>query len=198
MASDTKSIQAVFLYELRKYPNNHFIWRPVVNEVQCVQHVRNNRYDQYTTAAMKQPPRASSLSLLLIICLKRSPDWLTYSIILHSARVSVKVLVWTLSKSQIIQDGLKISEMADTEENRPAMAKYETMTAKHYKEDVDWKYGDTAAAALSGLCSELEEYVHAIVWHKFRVRVRPRMSAAYNKEHQVQNKHFHYHLSLLK
>ena len=48
----------------------------------------------------------------------------------------MKVLVCMLSKSLIIQDGLEVPEIADME-NRLAMAKYETMTAKHYKEVVD-------------------------------------------------------------
>lgn len=61
-----------------------------------------------------------------------------------------------LSKSLIIQDGLEVPEIADME-NRLAMAKYETMTAKHYKEVVDWKYKDTTAAALAGLCSKLKD-----------------------------------------
>ena len=48
----------------------------------------------------------------------------------------MKVLVCMLSKSLIIQDGLEVPEIADME-NRLAMAKYEYMTAKHYKEVVD-------------------------------------------------------------
>ena len=46
--------------------------------------------------------------------------------------------------------------MANTEENRLAMAKYETMTAKRYKEPIDGKYEDAKAATLAGLGSELD------------------------------------------
>ena len=47
-------------------------------------------------------------------------------------------------------------EMADTEENRLALAKYEAMTAERYTEPVDGKYQDATAAILAGLGSELE------------------------------------------
>ena len=64
MASDTRSIQAVFLYRLREYHENRFIWHPVVNELLCVQHEENNRYDQYATAAIKQLPSFLTESLV--------------------------------------------------------------------------------------------------------------------------------------
>ena len=47
-------------------------------------------------------------------------------------------------------------EMADTEENRLAMAKCETITTERYKEPVDGKYKDATAVILAGLESELE------------------------------------------
>ena len=46
--------------------------------------------------------------------------------------------------------------MADTEENRLALAKYEAITAECYKEPTHGKYQDTTAAILAGLGSELE------------------------------------------
>ena len=64
-------------------------------------------------------------------------------------------------KSPLIQGDLEIPvavimEMADTEENRLALAKYEAMTAERYTEPVDGKYQDATAAILAGLGSELE------------------------------------------
>ena len=73
----------------------------------------------------------------------------------------MKVLDAHHQKSPLIQGGLEIPvevivEMADTEENRLALAKYEAMTAERYKEPVDGKYQDATAAILVGLGSELE------------------------------------------
>ena len=73
----------------------------------------------------------------------------------------MKVLDAHHRKSPLIQEGLEIPvevimEMADTEENRLALAKYEAMTAERYTEPVDGKYQDATAAILAGLGSELE------------------------------------------
>ena len=73
----------------------------------------------------------------------------------------VQVLDAHHRKSPLIQGDLEIPvevimEMADSEENRLALAKYEAMTAERYKEPVDEKYQDATAAILAGLGSELE------------------------------------------
>ena len=84
---------------------------------------------------MKQLP--SFLTESVVGHLPREMSRLTYFIILHGARVSMIVFDVHHQRSPLIQGGLEIPvevivEMADTEENRLAMAKYETMTAKRY------------------------------------------------------------------
>ena len=69
----------------------------------------------------------------------------------------MKVLDAHHRRSPLIQGGIEIPvevtvEMAATEENRLALAKYKAMTAERYKEPVDGKYEDATA----GLGSELE------------------------------------------
>ena len=96
--------------------------------------------------------------------LTRDISRLTYFIIPHGARLSVEVLDALHRKSPLIQGDLEIPvavimEMADTEENRLALAKYEAMTAERYTEPVDGKYQDATAAILAGLGSQLQANV---------------------------------------
>ena len=156
MAAVTRSIQVTFLWGLRGYHEYRFTWSPSVNEVLRARHERNNRY---AIAATKQLP--GFLTESVVGHLPREISRLTYFIILHCARVLVKVLDAHHRKSPLIQGGIEIPvevtvEMAATEENRLALAKYEAMTAERYKEPVDGKYQDATAAILAGLGSELE------------------------------------------
>ena len=156
MAAVTRSIQVTFLCGLRGYHEYRFTWSPSVNEVLRARHERNNRY---AIAVTKQLP--GFLTESVVGHLPREISRLTYFIILHGARVLVKVLDAHHRKSPLIQGGIEIPvevtvEMAATEENRLALAKYEAMTAERYKEPVDGKYQDATAAILAGLGSELE------------------------------------------
>ena len=136
MAAATRSIQVTFLCGLRGYHEYRFTWSPSVNEVLRARHERNNRY---VIAATKQLP--GFLTESVVGHLPREISRLMYFIILHGARVLVKVLDAHHRKSPLIQGGIEIPvevtvEMAATEENRLALAKYEAMTAERYKEPI--------------------------------------------------------------
>lgn len=77
-----------------------------LNEVRRAQYERNNHYDQYAIAALKH--LSSFLTKFVVGHLPQEISRVTYFIILHSVRVSVKVLNAHYRKPPPIQGGLKI------------------------------------------------------------------------------------------
>ena len=121
----------------------------------------DNHYDRYALACRKKLP--GHLFESIVGHLSKESSRFTYFIILHGARVSVKVVSVHHRRSPLVQGGLEIPikltiEMEHTEKSQLSIKKYEALIREKYKEPVNGRFEDATAAILDGLqLSEDEE-----------------------------------------
>ena len=137
-----------FLCGLRGYYEYCSVWRPVQDEILCVQQERNNPYDPYAVAALKQQRVVGHLP--------REISRFTWFIISHGTVVSVKVVDIHQRRSPLVQGGLEIPvevyvAMQLSDENQKALDIYRSLIHENYEEPVNGNFPDVTAAVLADL-----------------------------------------------
>lgn len=148
------SVRVVFACGVRGYDEYRTIWNPRLNEVLTAHH---NPHDCFAVTVTKRSPADTVVGHL-----PREISRFTYSLIVHDARLSCRVVGVHHRRSPLIQGSLEIPvevtvEMDISEENVLAMEKYKTLIKEHYQEPIDGRYPDATAAILQKLKTDSDD-----------------------------------------
>lgn len=158
MATD---ISFTFSCGLRGYHVYRTVWIPTLHETLCLIHESDNTVDRYAIAARKRLP-GSVLLESTIGHLPKEISRATRYIMFYGALVTAKVTETHHRRSPLLQGGLEIPievtvKMKTSPEDMKAMAKYEELVTKYYKEPADGKFEDVTKEILEGLESDTDE-----------------------------------------
>ncbi len=155
------ALHATFTFRcgLRGYHVYRNTWIPHRDEILSVKHEEENPFDRYAIAAVKRDhgnPREK-----IVGHLPKEISRLVWFIILHGARVSLKIIEETHRRSPLVQGGLEIPVLVTltmdySENNQAKIEKFEILFNEYYQEPVDGKFADATDAILKAICSDDE------------------------------------------
>ena len=152
MADLRDDLTVRFLCGLRGYHVYRSVWTPKQQEVLDARQESNNPYDPYAIAAWN---RASAPDPNKVVGhLPNEISRFTWFIIAHGAVVTVRVISPKYRRSPLIRGGLEIpievcASMANSDENKQALAKYTELVNDHYEEPTGENFRDYTSSILA-------------------------------------------------
>ena len=160
--SKMASLTFSFRCGLRGYHVYRTTWRPRIDEILSVKHEAENSFDRHAIAAIKQR-RDGGLPLEQVVGhLPKEISRFIKFILIHGARVTVKVIDVDYRRSPLVQGGLEIPVLVSvamdcSDSNKGKIKKLEILLNEYYKEPVNGKFEDATEAILRTIHSDDED-----------------------------------------
>ena len=156
MADLRDDLTARFLCGLHGYHIYRSVWTLKQQEVLDARQENNNPYDRYANAAWNcaSVPDPNKV----VGHLPNEISHFTWFIIAYGAVVTVQVISPKYRRSPLIRGGLDIpievcASMANSDENKQALAKYTELVKNHYEEPIGKNFWDYTCSILAGIWS---------------------------------------------
>ena len=160
MAAHTSTF--AFRCGLRGYHIYRKTWIPKKDEILFVKREEENPFDRYAIAAVKRDRNPGALTEKIVGHLPKEISRLVSYIILHGARVLVKMVEEAHRRSPLVQGGLEILilvtlSMDYSENNQAKIKKFEALFNDYYQEPVNKNFDDATIAILKTIHSDDED-----------------------------------------